>query len=128
MSSILDEFEDILFAAPTGERKRPRTQPKIVAPLIKPRHSEDVRSAAIRLRREGRTIDEVAAQLHVSEASVKRWSRSVKFYTNFDDATKLAALRLRKSGKTTAEIVQLLKVSKSTILAWAKKAKEADSR
>ncbi|MEV6313906.1 helix-turn-helix domain-containing protein [Streptomyces sp. NPDC051776] len=97
----------------------------------------EMKARARELRREGKTYDEIVAELGVSKSSVSLWVRDLPKpvsppawtqRTNPKDATRLKALELRSQGMTYDEIQAELNVSKTSISAWVQDLPQPEPR
>ena len=104
--------------------------------LQRPRAKDEARAAAVELRRDGRTLDEIASELGVSKSSCSLWLRDVALTpaaaaSGGDPVLVTAATpegdpgsaqerarSLRRDGLVLREIAELLGTSAKTVYYW----------
>ena len=102
--------------------------------LQRPRAKDDLREAAVELRRQGRTYDEIQTELGVSKGSLSLWLRDLAHPTpeqrsvvaaggEFEDdlpSSSEIARQLRAEGWLLREIAVALSVTPKTICLWTR--------
>ena len=98
-------------------------------------HPAAVRAKAVRLYRDGRTMDEVAARFGVCKTTVHRWTheagvardhltagRMAHWEDRTDPKVRARALDRYRRGHSSTEVARQLSVSPSSVCKWAREA------